>query len=106
MKGRRCLTRKNIETDADTRTAKIIGFEHGDYPYAESFKRSVYEKDKPALQVELLKVQHWVQETGQKLVMFFYTDTADAPWTVIRSNDKKGKAELHPASRKRRTLAT
>ena len=21
--------------------------------------------------------------------MFFYTDTADAPWTVIRSNDKK-----------------
>jgi hypothetical protein len=21
--------------------------------------------------------------------MFFYTDTADAPWTVIKSNDKK-----------------
>jgi hypothetical protein len=21
--------------------------------------------------------------------MFFYTDTADAPWTLIRSNDKK-----------------
>ena len=21
--------------------------------------------------------------------MFFYTDTADAPWTVLKSNDKK-----------------
>ena len=21
--------------------------------------------------------------------MFFYTDTADAPWTVVKSNDKK-----------------
>ncbi len=21
--------------------------------------------------------------------MFFYTDTADAPWTIIKSNDKK-----------------
>lgn len=133
---------------------------------------TTYEDEKSALQVELLKVQHWVQDTGQKFVllfegrdaagkggtikrftehlnpraarvvalnkptdeergqwffqryvkhlptagemvlydrswynrasfdkwddyteakeaMFFYTDTADAPWTVIRSNDKK-----------------
>ena len=21
--------------------------------------------------------------------MFFYTDTGDAPWTVVKSNDKK-----------------
>jgi hypothetical protein len=21
--------------------------------------------------------------------MFFYTDTADAPWTIVKSNDKK-----------------
>ncbi|MDP5360773.1 MAG: polyphosphate kinase 2, partial [Paracoccaceae bacterium] len=27
--------------------------------------------------------------TEAKEAMFFYTDTADAPWTVIRSNDKK-----------------
>ncbi|HZV75993.1 MAG TPA: hypothetical protein VFF79_19965, partial [Conexibacter sp.] len=24
-----------------------------------------------------------------KEAMFFYTDTADAPWTVVKSNDKK-----------------
>ncbi|MFY0612271.1 MAG: polyphosphate kinase 2, partial [Hyphomicrobiaceae bacterium] len=24
-----------------------------------------------------------------KEAMFFYTDTADAPWTIIKSNDKK-----------------
>jgi len=27
--------------------------------------------------------------TEAKEAMFFYTDTADAPWTVIKSNDKK-----------------
>ena len=27
--------------------------------------------------------------TAAKEAMFFYTDTADAPWTVVKSNDKK-----------------
>ena len=27
--------------------------------------------------------------TEAKEAMFFYTDTADAPWTIIKSNDKK-----------------
>ena len=31
----------------------------------------------------------WEQYTEAKETMFFYTDTRDAPWTVIRSNDKK-----------------
>ena len=31
----------------------------------------------------------WDDYTEAKEAMFFYTDTADAPWTVIRSNDKK-----------------
>jgi polyphosphate kinase len=35
--------------------------------------------------------QVWIvgTTTEAKEAMFFYTDTADAPWTVIRSNDKK-----------------
>jgi polyphosphate kinase 2 len=31
----------------------------------------------------------WDSYTKAKEAMFFYTDTADAPWTVVRSDDKK-----------------
>ncbi len=31
----------------------------------------------------------WNEYTQAKEAMFFYTDTADAPWTVIKSKDKK-----------------
>ncbi len=31
----------------------------------------------------------WDEYTEAKEAMFFYTDTADAPWTVIKSKDKK-----------------
>ena len=31
----------------------------------------------------------WEDYTEAKEAMFFYTDTADAPWTIIKSDDKK-----------------
>ena len=31
----------------------------------------------------------WDEYTHAKESMFFHTDTADAPWTVIKSDDKK-----------------
>ena len=31
----------------------------------------------------------WDEYTEAKEAMFFYTDTADAPWTIIKSDDKK-----------------
>ena len=31
----------------------------------------------------------WVEYKQAKESMFFYTDTADAPWTIIKSDDKK-----------------
>jgi polyphosphate kinase 2 (PPK2 family) len=31
----------------------------------------------------------WDQYTEAKEAMFFYTDTPDSPWTVIKSDDKK-----------------
>lgn len=31
----------------------------------------------------------WGDYTEAKEAMFFYTDTADAPWTIVKSNDKK-----------------
>jgi polyphosphate kinase len=38
---------------------------------------------------DVASLDRWTDYTGAKEAMFFYTDTADAPWTVIKSNDKK-----------------
>src|SRR4249920_2744736 len=42
-----------------------------DYPYAERMSRIEYDEVKRALQIELLKLQTWIKETGQKLVLIF-----------------------------------
>ncbi len=39
--------------------------------------------------VDLASLDKWPDYTKAKEAMFFYTDTADAPWTVIKSDDKK-----------------
>ena len=39
--------------------------------------------------IDLASLDKWNEYTKAKEAMFFYTDTADAPWTVIKSNDKK-----------------
>jgi polyphosphate kinase len=39
--------------------------------------------------MDLASLDKWDAYTEAKEAMFFYTDTADAPWTVIKSNDKK-----------------
>jgi polyphosphate kinase len=47
--------------------------------------RSEYEAEKAALQVELLKVQLWIQKTGQKIVMLFEgRDAAGKGGTIKR----------------------
>ena len=39
--------------------------------------------------IDLASLDKWPDYTHAKEAMFFYTDTADAPWTVIKSDDKK-----------------
>jgi polyphosphate kinase 2 (PPK2 family) len=39
--------------------------------------------------IDRASLDKWDEYTEAKEAMFFYTDTADAPWTVIKSNDKK-----------------
>ncbi len=39
--------------------------------------------------MDLASLDKWEAYTEAKEAMFFYTDTADAPWTVVKSNDKK-----------------
>ena len=47
------------------------GWRDGAYPYQNLLRRSIYEKEKFRLQVELLKLQAWVKETGQRVVILF-----------------------------------
>ncbi len=39
--------------------------------------------------VDKASLGKWDDYTEAKEAMFFYTDTADAPWTIIKSDDKK-----------------
>lgn len=39
--------------------------------------------------VDKAAVSMWNEYTRAKEAMFFYTDTADSPWTIIKSDDKK-----------------
>lgn len=39
--------------------------------------------------MDLASLDKWADYTEAKEAMFFYTDTADAPWTIVKSNDKK-----------------
>ena len=39
--------------------------------------------------IDLQSLDKWDDYTEAKEAMFFYTDTADAPWTIIKSDDKK-----------------
>ncbi|GAA2842355.1 polyphosphate kinase 2 [Leucobacter komagatae] len=41
------------------------------YPYDEKLGRKEYEKTKRKLQIELLKLQAWVKESGEKIVIVF-----------------------------------
>ena len=60
-------------------------FESGRYPYARLMGRATYEAEKAKLQAELLKVQIWAQETGQKFVILMEgRDAAGKGGTIKR----------------------
>ncbi|AWZ02031.1 polyphosphate kinase 2 (PPK2) [Rhodobiaceae bacterium] len=60
-------------------------FETGAYPYKTKMKRPTYERHKAELQVELLKVQKWVEETNEKIVVLFEgRDAAGKGGTIKR----------------------
>jgi len=55
------------------------------YPYAQRLHRDVYEEQKRLLQIELLKLQNWVKETGEKIVILFEgRDAAGKGGTIKR----------------------
>ena len=56
-----------------------------DYPYLKRMRRREYEHLKEELQVELLKVQSWVKDTGQRVIILFEgRDAAGKGGTIKR----------------------
>jgi polyphosphate kinase 2 len=60
----------------------------------EQLRRFVSRQTDPVKQwklspVDLASLDKWAEYTEAKESMFFFTDLADAPWTVVKSNDKK-----------------
>ena len=61
---------------------------------AEQLRRFVHRQHDPVKRwklspVDLASLDRWDDYTDAKEAMFFYTDLADAPWTVVKSNDKR-----------------
>jgi polyphosphate kinase len=61
---------------------------------AEQLRRFVGRQVDPVKQwklspVDLASLDKWDEYTEAKEAMFFCTDVADAPWTVVKSNDKR-----------------
>lgn len=82
-----------------TDTKRIIGSQ---YPYKTKMGRKYYEDQKRLLQVELLKMQRWVQEKGQRIVMLFEgRDAAGKGGTI-----KRFAEHLNPRSARVVALST
>jgi len=79
----------NEDAPADVR-AEIEGAKKGeilatDFPYEKKWKRSEYEDAIAALQIELVKMQAWVKETGQRVAIVFEgRDAAGKGGTIKR----------------------
>lgn len=68
----------------------------GLYPYAKKMKRSAYEKQLRALQIELLKLQSSIAETGERVVIVFEgRDTAGKGGTITRFRQHLNPRHAH-----------
>jgi polyphosphate kinase 2 len=55
-----------------------------DYPYPERLSREEYDHVKRQLQVELLKLQYWIQDTGHRIVVLFEGRDAAGKGSTIK----------------------
>ncbi|EEX11028.1 polyphosphate kinase 2 [Ruegeria lacuscaerulensis ITI-1157] len=71
------------------------------YPYSERMKGKVYDRHMDALQIELVKMQSWVKETGQRIAIIFEgRDAAGKGGTI-----KRFRENLNPRGARNVALA-
>ena len=76
---------KGEQLEANPDEELVKDWRDGGYPYKNLMQRRNYERQKYRLQVELLKLQAWVKETGQKVVILFEgRDAAGKGGTIKR----------------------
>jgi len=88
---RKALKRALSTVEPTTRTGSdpdlelVTNWREAAYPYANLMSRKTYERQKYRLQVELLKLQAWVKETGARVVILFEgRDAAGKGGTIKR----------------------
>jgi polyphosphate kinase 2 len=73
------------EAQIDPDTELVRNWREGGYPYKNLMSRKNYERQKYRLQVELLKLQAWVKEKGERIVILFEgRDAAGKGGTIKR----------------------
>jgi len=76
---------KKIVYDLNAKNGKIPWNADGSYPYQSKMNVLEYEQQKHELQIELLKMQNWVKETKQRVVIIFEgRDAAGKGGTIKR----------------------
>ncbi len=84
-KSRKKKAEQKIVFDLDARNGKIPWNADGKYPYKRKMNVVNYESQKHELQIELLKMQGWVKETNQRVVIIFEgRDAAGKGGTIKR----------------------
>ncbi|MCF6192729.1 MAG: polyphosphate kinase 2 [Kangiellaceae bacterium] len=79
---------KEIVYDLNVKNGKIQWNADGTYPYPKKMEIVDYERHKHELQIELLKMQSWVKNTKQRIVIIFEgRDAAGKGGTIKRFTD-------------------
>ena len=86
LRGEARSTRRTGSAEAvDPNEQLASDWRTGGYPYKNLLSRKVYESQKYLLQVELLKLQAWAKESGQRVVILFEgRDAAGKGGTIKR----------------------
>jgi polyphosphate kinase 2 len=85
-----------IKFDLNARNGRIKWNADGSYPYTEKMPVLDYEREKHELQIELLKMQNWVKDTKQRIVILFEgRDAAGKGGTIKRFTEHLNPRGAH-----------
>ncbi|MFT5677278.1 MAG: polyphosphate kinase 2 (PPK2 family), partial [Paraglaciecola sp.] len=77
--------KKKVKFDLSAKNGRIPWNKDGHYPYSTKMGVFDYEQQKHELQIELLKMQGWVKDTNQRIVIIFEgRDAAGKGGTIKR----------------------
>ena len=92
------------ESESLAPTSRKELFKRNIYPYKKKMKRKDYEEEKFKLQIELLKMQGWMRDSGEKLVVLFEgRDAAGKGGTIKRKMEHLNPRGAHVLAQEKPT---